>query len=134
MADGQSNNNWVKGCAIAAGVVALLGCCGTGAFMFMCGGLVNVGQEAQIEMISGRLPAATAGHPRATEYEAELTHFDSIRPQVGFLTFGVLNNRFTDATVDGTISPEELDHLMELVRDIDAHGGDVDINAYPGGR
>lgn len=134
MADGSSSNNWVKGCAIAAGVVALLGCCGFGAFSIMCGGLMNVGQETQLQTISTSLHGATAGHPRAAEYEAELGRFDAQRSSVGFLTFGLLNNRWTDANADGHIDAAELDHLMELIVDIDQHGGNVDVNSYPGGR
>jgi multimeric flavodoxin WrbA len=51
----------------------------------------------------------------------------------GFLTFGVISNRFNTANADGRIDETELDHLMLLVVDIDNHGGNVDINQYPGG-
>lgn len=134
LADETSNNKWLKGCAIAAGVVAILGCCGFGAFSIACGGLMNVGQETQLQMISTQLHGATTGHPRAAEYQAELARFDAMRPSVGFLTFGLLNNRFTDAEADGSINAAELDHLMELIVAIDQGGGNVDVNAYPGGR
>jgi hypothetical protein len=130
----SSNNTMLKGCAIAFGVTALLGCCGAGVAMFACGGIMNVGQEAQLQMYSASMHAAAAGHPRAAEYEAELQRFDAIRPSIGFLTFGVLSNRFNTANDnDGRIDEAELDHLMLLVVDIDNHGGNVDINQYPGG-
>jgi hypothetical protein len=134
VAEGQSNNNMVKGCAIAAGVVAILGCCGFGVFSIACGGLMNVGQETQLGVISSQLHASTTGNPRAAEYEAELTRFDGVRPSVTFLTFGVLSNRYNDAMADGRIDATELDHVMELIRDIDARNGNVDISQYPGGR
>lgn len=134
MAEGSSDNTWLKGCGIAAGAFAILGCCGFVIFGFACGGLMNVGQSSQLGIISASLRAATPGHPRATEYVAELDRFDGVRESVGFMTFGLLNNRFEDARRDGTIDPGELDHLMELVADIDQHGGNVDLGQYPTGR
>ncbi|MBN8611689.1 MAG: hypothetical protein J0L92_13935 [Deltaproteobacteria bacterium] len=134
MTESSSSNNWVKGCAIVGGVVALLSCCGFGIFAFACGGLMDAGQDTQLQVISASLHAATPGHPRAAEYETELGRFDAMRPNVSFLTFGVLNNRFEAARRDdGTIDAAELDHLMELVTDIDNSGGNVDLNRYPGG-
>ncbi|MBX7193573.1 MAG: hypothetical protein K1X94_16070 [Sandaracinaceae bacterium] len=130
----SSTNPWLLGCGIAAGIGLVLGCCGFGIFTFACGGLVSVGQESQLQLISASLHAETPGHPRAAEYDAELVRFDAVRPSIGFLTFGTLNNRFEDSRADGTIDDAELDHLMELVRDIDDHGGNVDMNQYPEGR
>lgn len=124
----------LKGCAIAFGVTALLGCCGAGIASLACGGLVNAGQGIQLEQFSSALHVAAANHPRATEYEAELQRFDAVRPSIGFLTFSVLSNRVTDAQQDGRIDEAELDRIMLLVVDIDEHGGNVDINQYPGAR
>lgn len=134
MADGSSNNNWVKGCLIAAGVLLVLGCCGFGISTVACGSLFGAGEDAQLQIISTTLRSATNGHPRAAEYQAELDRFDTVRSHVAFLTFGILNNRFTDAEADGSISPADLDHIMELIVDIDQHDGTVDMNAYPSGR
>jgi hypothetical protein len=131
--EASSNNTMIKGCAIAFGVTALLACCGLGIGMFACGGLMNFGQETQLQVISASMHAAASLHPRSAEYEAELQRFDALRPSVGFLTFGVISNRFNTANADGRIDETELDHLMLLVVDIDNHGGNVDINQYPGG-
>ena len=46
----------------------------------------------------------------------------------------MLSNRVTDAQQDGRIDEAELDRIMLLVVDIDEHGGNVDINQYPGAR
>ena len=134
MADATSSSKWIRGCAIAAGIIAILGCCGFGVAGVACGGVMNVGQAAQLETISTSLHAAAIGSPRVVEYDAELTRFDAMRPSVGFLTFGVLTNRFNDANADQHITPEELDHIMLLIVDIDNHGGNVDLAQYPGGR
>jgi hypothetical protein len=131
---GADQSKRTKGCAIAAGVAGVLGCCMGGSFLVMCGGLLGVGQETQLQTISTDLHAACIGHPRSIEYEAELVRFDATRSEVGWMTFGVLNNRYTDANADGVIRPEELDHLMVLVADIDARGGNVDLASYPSGR
>lgn len=133
MTEASSNNTMLKGCAIAFGVTALLGCCGAGIAMFACNGVMNVGQEAQLQMYSTTMHAAAVAHPRAAEFEAELQRFDTVRPSIGFLTFGVLSNRFNAANMDGRIDEGELDHLMLLVVDIDNTGGNVDLNQYPGG-
>lgn len=134
MSEGSSNDTWKKGCAIAAALVFILGCCGFIAGTFACGGVMNVGQETQLATISSSLRVAAGAHPRAAEYTAELDRFDSMRSSVAFLTFGILNNRYTDALMDGSISNEELDGLMLLVTDIDNSGGSVNLGAYPGGR
>jgi hypothetical protein len=130
MTESGSSDAWIKGCAIVGVVVALLGCCGFGVFMLACGGLMSVGQEQQLQILSASLHAETPGHPRAAEYEAELERFDAIRPNIGFMTFSVLNDRFDRARRDGTIDDAELDRLMEIVVDVDTHGGNVDISAY----
>ena len=134
MSEGSSNDTWKKGCAIAAALVFILGCCGFVAGTFACGGVMNVGQETALGTISGSLRAAAGAHPRAAEYTAELNRFDVMRPSVAFITFGILNNRYTEALADGSISNEELDRLMLLVADIDNSGGSVDLARYPGGR
>lgn len=123
----------IMGCAIAAGVACLLGCCVFGAMALGCGGLMNVGQTAALGDMSRTMHAATPGHPRAAEYEQELQRFDALQPSIGFLTFGILSNRYNAAYADGVIDAAELDHLMLLVTDIDASGGNVDMARYPGG-
>lgn len=133
MAEASNNDTFLKGCLIAGGVAALLGCCGFGIATIACGGLFSFGQEEQLRLVSATLHAETIGHPRAAEYEAELARFDATRPNIGFLTFGVLSNRFQAAQADGSIDDAELDHLMELVTDIDARGGNVDMAQYPNG-
>jgi hypothetical protein len=54
--------------------------------------------------------------------------------RIDWLAFSVLMNRWTDAKEDRSISPEELERLMLLVRDIDARGGSIDLENYPEGR
>lgn len=124
------------GCIIAVAVALVLVCLGGVALSLSCGSLFNFGQRERINQISMQLRASLTGNPNAAVYEQDLRGLDQLNRDgnVSFMAFGVLENRVKDASRDGVISPEEMDHVMALIRDINAGNGNINLQSYPQGR
>ena len=125
---------WKKGCLIAGAIFLILGCCGSVLGGFACNSAYTRGQSMMSEQLVANLRRACEGNPRETEYLAELDHFEQTRAQVGFVSFSIVTNRFSDISADDVIDAEELDRMMLLIVDIHEHNGDVNLADYPSGR
>jgi len=130
----ENASKWKKGCLIALAVASILSCCGFVLGGFACSSAYTRGQAMLSEQVVANLRRACEGNPREAEYLAELDYFEQHRGQVGLVSFSFVTNRFSDISADGVIDAEELDHMMALIADIHASGGNVDIARYPGGR
>jgi hypothetical protein len=126
-----------RGCFASALTLGLLAsCCGAFVAWAVLGGGVDAALRQTGEKISQDL-RLTAEEQGAVEEEREaLDHFDRLvrEQRVTWIAFSILFNRWSDARSDRQITPEERAHIMRLVRDIDAHEGDVDPAVYPEGR
>ena len=131
MTENSGGGAWKRGCAIAGVVVLVLACLGCIVIGFTCRGLYGLGQEQLVNQTIALARAAATEHPRRAEYEAELTNFATVGPSMGMIAMTILQNRVQDVRADGTITPDELDHLMTLIADIDAHQGEIAVGAYP---
>ena len=129
-----SRLSWQKGCLIALGVVSILGCCGFVLGSFACSAAYTRGQQELSAQVVTNLRRACEGHPQESAYLAELDYFEQSRAEIGVLSFSLVTNRYGDITADGTIEPNELDHMMALIADIHAHHGNVEFGDYPRGR
>ncbi len=124
------------GCIIAVAVALVLVCLGGLATFLSCGSLFSFGQRERINQITLQLRASLTGNPNAAVYEQDLRGLEELNRDgdVSFMAFGVLENRFKDSTLDGAIDAGEMDHVMALVRDINAGNGSINLQAYPQGR
>lgn len=126
-----------RGCLASVVVLGLLSsCCGG----LLAWGLLGGGFDAALQQTGEKIAAdlrATAEEQGRLEAEREaIADFEQLvrNRRVTWIAFSILFNRWQDAHADRRIEPEELTRLMQLVRDIDAHGGDVDPGVYPEGR
>lgn len=124
------------GCIIAVVVALVLVCLGGVAVFLSCGSLFSFGQRERINQISMQLHASLTGNPNAPVYEQDLRGLEQLNRDgnVSFMAFGVLENRVKDAALDGVIDAGEMDHVMALVRDINAGNGNISLQSYPQGR
>ncbi len=125
------------GCVASAILLFVLTSCCVGSILFsvMSGGLDETRARLTSDIIADlRHTADTSGaaerHRGALDQLEELSH----AKRIGWLAFSVLVNRWSEARADDAITPSELEHLMSLVRDIDARGGEIDPEDYPNGR
>jgi len=126
-----------RGCLLSAGVLGLLGSV-VGAFFAwaLCSGGIDAAFQQTGRKISDDLRMTAEQQGSLETHREALDHLDRLRNEdrVTWIAFSILFNRWTDSGADRQVTEEELTRLMELVRDIDAHEGDVDPAVYPDGR
>lgn len=132
MSDEQdSSAKWKKGCLIALALLFIFGCCGFVLGSFACNSAYTRGQDVMSQQVVTTLTRACEGNPRQAEYLAELAYFEQSRSEIGVLTFSLITNRYSEIAADGIIDAVELDHMMELLADVHAHHGNVNLQDYP---
>lgn len=92
--------------------------------------------SAGVDQITTEIRRAAVELGEADTYQADLDRLSQLSGEhrIEFVAMGILSNRWQDAIRDQQVTTEELAHLMELVRDINAGNGHIDMAAYPQGR
>lgn len=127
----------MRGCMIALGVAAALGCIGSVGIAIGCRGCMQMGEAQATRQIAAGYRAATSGSPTETGDLADLRALEQLGDagSISIVAFGVLSNRYNDAIGnDGRIDADELHLGMELVHDIVNGHGSIDVDHYPAGR
>jgi hypothetical protein len=126
-----------RGCLASMVMLGLLAACCGG---FVAWGLLGGGFDEALrqtgEKIAADLRTTAEEQGRLEGERPAIDGFEQLvrDRRVTWIAFSILFNRWQDARADRRIDPAELDRLMLLVRDIGAHGGDVDPAVYPEGR
>jgi hypothetical protein len=126
-----------RGCFASALLLGgLATCCGGAVAWALLGGSVDLVRDQTLVKIHHDLQDTATAQGSLETHRGALAQLEELRAarRIDWLAFSVLMNRWTDAKEDRSISPEELERLMLLVRDIDARGGSIDLEDYPEGR
>ena len=128
----KSRRGWLIGGGIALLVCCLL-CAGIG---IGCNACWTMGKKEVARQMTVAIRGAMTGHPRQAEYEQALVRFQELADgdEINILAFSVLQNRYNDVRLDGQITHDEVDHIMELIADINSGNGTIDVNRYPQAR
>ena len=105
--------------------------CGTGCYFFFQFGKQQRAMQYGI-LLMGHLDDEAQKKVAKEKFEAFVSL--SEEGKIGFLTFGIIENRFNEVTLDGQVTDAEFDHLMKLVDDIIAKDGQISIQDYPAGK
>ena len=126
-----------RGCLLSALLLGGLAvACGGAIAWGVLGGGFDIARDQALAKIIADLRNTAEAQGSLEENRGELAQLDELRLQrrVGWLAFSVLMNRWTDVKTDHVITEAELEHVMLVVRDIDARSGDIDPAQYPEGR
>ncbi len=122
------------GCVMSAGMLGLLAAgCGALMALVMCSGGFTQAMLQMGDKVTADLRYASEQHHVTESNAPALEAFDALRRRdaMTFTAFTVFYQRWADARVDNTLSAEELEQMMVVVRDINAHHGDIDPAVYP---
>ena len=125
------------GCAVSAIVLGLLGAaCGALIALALFGGGFAQAMLQLGDKVSADLRHVSEESGTAQQNGPALDALDALRRRdaLTFTAFTILYQRWADAHSDQVLSPEELEQMMVVVRDINAHHGDLDPAVYPQGR
>ena len=126
-----------RGCLASALLLGgLATCCGAAIAWGVLGGGFDVVRDQTLAKIQMDLRNTATDQGSIEQNRGALDQLEELRAsrRVEWLAFSVLVNRWTDVKADRVITPEELERVMVLVRDVDARGGSIDPVDYPEGR
>lgn len=126
-----------RGCFASALLLGgLATCCGAALAWGLLGGGFDVVRDQTLAKIQMDLRNTATDQGSLETNRGALDQLEELRVarRVDWLAFSVLMNRWTDAKADHVITPDELERLMLLVRDLDSRGGSIDPADYPDGR
>jgi hypothetical protein len=126
-----------RGCFASALLLGgLATCCGAALAWGVLGGGFDVVRDQTLAKIQMDLRNTATEQGSIDSNRGALDQLEELRVarRVDWLAFSVLMNRWTDVKADRVITPDELERVMLVVRDVDARGGSIDPADYPDGR
>jgi len=126
-----------RGCLTLVGIAGVIGCIASIGLAVSCHSVVQIGEREAVRRIAASYRAAAVQNNESAADEPDLSELEQLgdRGDISIVAFGILNNRWNDAFAnDGAIDASELHFGMQLVHDIVASHGNVDIQRYPDGR